>query len=117
MPIFRSRLEIQKIRSEKSEEIKEQEEEMRKLRDDLAKLEADINKVNNRIIPQSLNNISSWLQCLEDKAPINIRAAPDIHYPAGHSARKKNCFKLKAKTNKIATKYIPEPFQYVDCRK
>jgi structural maintenance of chromosome 3 (chondroitin sulfate proteoglycan 6) len=42
----RSRLEIQKIRSEKSEEIREQEEEMRKLRDDLAKLEADINKVS-----------------------------------------------------------------------
>jgi structural maintenance of chromosome 3 (chondroitin sulfate proteoglycan 6) len=41
----RSRLEIQKIRSEKSEEIREQEEEMRKLRDDLATLEAEINKV------------------------------------------------------------------------
>jgi structural maintenance of chromosome 3 (chondroitin sulfate proteoglycan 6) len=42
----RSRLEIQKIRSEKSEEIREQEEEMRKLRDDLATLEAEINKVS-----------------------------------------------------------------------
>ena len=43
--VSRSRLEIQKIRSEKNEEIKEQEEEMRKLRDDLAKLESEINKV------------------------------------------------------------------------
>jgi len=41
----RSRLEIQKTRSEKSEEIKEQEGEMKKLRNDLAKLESDINKV------------------------------------------------------------------------
>ncbi len=42
----RSRLEIQKIRSEKSEEIRKQEDDMRKLRDDLATLEAEINKVN-----------------------------------------------------------------------
>jgi len=41
----RSRLEIQKTRSEKSNEIKGQEEEMKTLRDDLSKLEADINKV------------------------------------------------------------------------
>ena len=44
----------------------------------------------------------------------------DIRYPAGYpvsfagySARK-NCFKLKHKTNKITTKHIPEPFQYVE---
>merc|ERR1712013_928303 len=41
----RSRLEIQKTRSEKSNEIRGQEEEMKTLRDDLSKLEADINKV------------------------------------------------------------------------
>ena len=41
---FRSRLEIQKTRSEKNEEIREQEVEMRNLREDLANLEADINR-------------------------------------------------------------------------
>jgi len=41
----RSRLEIQKIRSEKGEEIRAQEEEMKELRNKLTTLESDINKV------------------------------------------------------------------------
>merc|ERR1719259_1357368 len=41
----RSRLEIQKIRSEKSEEIKEQENDMRKLRHKLNEVESEINRI------------------------------------------------------------------------
>ena len=43
---------------------------------------------------------------------------PDIRL-AGYTAEdpvRKNCFKLKHKTNKITAKHIPDPFQYVKCR-
>ncbi len=43
----RSRLEIQKTRSEKMDEITSQEEEMRELRQKLNDVEAEINKVSD----------------------------------------------------------------------
>jgi structural maintenance of chromosome 3 (chondroitin sulfate proteoglycan 6) len=43
----RSRLEIQKTRSEKMEEITSQEEEMRELRQKLNDVEAEINRVKH----------------------------------------------------------------------
>jgi structural maintenance of chromosome 3 (chondroitin sulfate proteoglycan 6) len=60
----RSRLEIQKIRSEKSEEIREQEEEMRKLRDDLATLEAEINKVRGAKTPDTRPYLNVVFTCV-----------------------------------------------------
>ncbi|XP_023344565.1 structural maintenance of chromosomes protein 3-like [Eurytemora carolleeae] len=67
----RSRLEIQKIRSEKNEEIKEQEEEMRKLRDDLAKLESEINKAVAEM--QKTETKNSKAKDVFDKVKTDIR--------------------------------------------
>merc|ERR1711962_869674 len=67
----RSRLEIQKTRSEKSDDITDQEEEMKKLRDDLAKVEADINKVVAEM--QKTENKNSRAKDVFDKVKTDVR--------------------------------------------
>merc|ERR550534_1975251 len=67
----RSRLEIQKVRSEKNVEIKGQEEEMKQLRDDLSKLETDINKVVAEM--QKTETKNSKAKDVFDKVKTDIR--------------------------------------------
>merc|ERR1712241_62536 len=67
----RSRLEIQKTRSEKSDDIRAQEEEMKQLRDDLSKLETDINKVVAEM--QKTETKNSKAKDVFDKVKTDIR--------------------------------------------
>merc|ERR1719228_847180 len=67
----RSRLEIQKVRSEKNLEIKGQEEDMKQLRDDLSKLETEINKVVAEM--QKTETKNSKAKDVFDKVKTDIR--------------------------------------------
>merc|ERR1719150_2884482 len=67
----RSRLEIQKTRSEKNSEIIQKEGEMKQLRDDLAKVEADINKVVAEM--QKTENKNSRAKDIFEKVKTDMR--------------------------------------------
>jgi len=67
----RSRLEIQKTRSEKNSEIISKEDEMKQLRDDLARVEADINKVVAEM--QKTENKNSRAKDIFEKVKTDMR--------------------------------------------
>ena len=67
----RSRLEIQKTRSEKNSEIISKEDEMKTLRDDLARVEADINKVVAEM--QKTENKNSRAKDIFEKVKTDMR--------------------------------------------
>jgi len=67
----RSRLEIQKLRTEKNKEIKDQEQDMKQLREDLTKLETDINKVVAEM--QKTETKNSKAKDVFDKVKTDIR--------------------------------------------
>lgn len=67
----RSRLEIQKTRSEKSEEISEQEEDMRKLRGKLNEIESEINRVVSDM--QKTETKNSKAKDVFDKVKTDVR--------------------------------------------
>ena len=67
----RSRLEIQKTRTEKTEEIQSQEEEMRNLRTKLNDIEAEINKVVSEM--QKTETKNSKAKDVFDKVKTDVR--------------------------------------------
>merc|ERR1712179_768111 len=67
----RSRLEIQKTRSEKGEEIRVQEEEMKKLRGSLNEIESNINKVVSEM--QKMETKNSKAKDVFEKVKTDVR--------------------------------------------
>eukprot|EP00096_Caligus_rogercresseyi_P011256 TRINITY_DN4374_c0_g1_i1.p1 TRINITY_DN4374_c0_g1~~TRINITY_DN4374_c0_g1_i1.p1 ORF type:complete len:1212 (-),score=525.73 TRINITY_DN4374_c0_g1_i1:216-3815(-) len=67
----RSRLEIQKTRSEKGEEISSQEQEMKKLRSQLNEIEANINKIVSEM--QKMETKNSKAKDVFDKVKTDVR--------------------------------------------
>ena len=96
----RSRLEIQKTRSEKSDEIGAQEEEMRKLRSKLQAIEAEINKVVSEM--QRTETRNSKAKDVFDKVKTDVRIFKEElnGIERNHAPKERSLIQLKVRSRR-----------------
>ena len=99
----RSRLEIQKTRTDKNNEIISKEAEMKTLRDDLAKVEADINKVVAEM--QKTENKNSRAKDIFEKVKTDMRLMKEelSLIDRNHGGKERSLIQLKASLEAMQT--------------